>query len=494
MGANLSVHGDASVTAPRGVFLAVFAGIGLAGCDLFQSADVRPVIWEDSAITRKLDTIMQRMEIVRGLKFLRLVHGAVVSRAEYRRQIEAQVRQTISDSLSHALGRELSQWGLFPDTLLSFKEMFANQQAGFAVGYYVPGTDSVYVLDDEIHDAALDDILPHELTHVLQDHHFPDYFQSVDSGGAYASEYDLYRTCVIEGDAYFSNGLYSVHYLAPPMAAPESMVVEGIRQRRRLTLDAWKILRPPDVLAIPMFAPYYLGSGYVADAYVADNDRWDPLHRWDSVNALYRDPDRPSVAVLDPSVQTPVAIDLSGLVDTVGAFSDDAAHGAIGLMSLVAQDMDSAEYYSGFGWRGDHFTYALPTGENWGTLLWVGVFASAAQAGAMADLLGRAVRRRFGSDSGTALSDSDYSIAVADSQRHWSWPGLRTSLITAGKEVWWLEAPPGRDWSPALAALELGWAGRQSAALARVAATSVKQPPPRPPKWTRSGRNRRIVF
>src|SRR3990172_2546108 len=102
----------------------------------------------------------------------------------------AEVRETMSDSLSWALSRELSQWGLFPDTLLSYKALFAGGWSACPPGWYAVGSDSIFiVVDSVVNWAAFDDLLPHELTHALQDQYFPGIFGDSIPDGPYAGDY-----------------------------------------------------------------------------------------------------------------------------------------------------------------------------------------------------------------------------------------------------------------------------------------------------------------
>jgi hypothetical protein len=442
-----------------GIFGSLAIALILGGCSFFGGEEENsgdPLAAHKANVARQVDTVMRRLEALRGLTFQRPVHSQVITRAQFCRQVAQEVRGNTPDSILRAVSREFAQWGFFPDTTYQFTNEVVNQQCYAPVGYYSLGSDTIFVLSEfALRDSVLFTTIPHELEHALQDQHFPDFMRGVGAldSGVYAMDFHQYRSCVSEGEAAFMENLYTAyHILGRPMDSPDSMAVEGVRHRKRITLDEWKTWRPPEVLDISFLGRYNVGGNYIGEAYLSAG------FKWDRVNSFFREMNHPSVRILDTNVRVAVPINLNGVLDTTGSVTDDAALGAFDLMAVVAQDLDSAGYYSGLGWRGDRFVYSR---DQWGSLVWVGVFDGDSSAAKYAGQLERALKRRFDGDSGTLLPvDSNFTLTLTASQKHWSHPGLRTAVVVAGPEVWLLEGSP-RNWSSSLMVLESGWATRR---------------------------------
>ena len=468
-----------------GIFGPVFAVLMLMGCSFFGGEEDSSLSLTQARIARKVDSLLPRLERLRGLTFKRPIHSVVITRAEFCRQTQSSIDQFITDSISRGLTRELTQLGLFPDTSWNYKDVFSNQQCGNPAGYYNIGSDSIFVLAENANkEAELFHILPHELEHALQDQNFPDFMSGKDLllDTNYTSEFALYRRCVVEGDAFFLDHLHTAHFFydSVPAFNSDSVAVEVVKIGKRGSLDIWKSGRWPDgslfySIDIPYFAPYYIGSAFIGETFLADN------YRWDSVNALFLNPNYPSVRIFDPAVRNTVNVELAGAVDTNRSFSEDVSMGSIGLMSVVAQNLDSTGFYSGLGWRGDRYQYSIRSNERWGTFIWVNVFATDSNAAKYAGQLEKSLKRRFLGDSGTLLPvDSNFTLTVVNTQKHWSHTGLRTALITAGPEVWLVEGGP-RDWTSVLAILEQGWTARRI--LPKAGVSAALNPSIRLPLW-----------
>jgi hypothetical protein len=414
----------------------------LGSCSLFGTEG--DPIEKDNPVTPELlrhvaevvEKYRGQVETLRALPFKRPVHSTVVTRDFYRQETSKEIEAGISDSLSRSISRELSQFGFFPDTTLRYKDLFKTFSGGFAVGYYREGSDSVFVLADYAYDETnLREILTHELAHALQDQYGRlDRLALPDSQLApYRSDASWYQTCLIEGEAYFTAALAAATFTYP-QPDPKANAVLVVRNNRANAFQRWKQTARPHNLFLPSWAAYEFGPALVGEAYDSKG--------WDSLETLYANAFQPSYSAITANRIPWVAMDLQPfmeVIDTTKAYCDLGSHGSIGLLSLVNQSMDSADFFSGLHWRTDTYLYNHKPGKQWGQLLWSGVFVDSLSAMRTRELLISLLKNRFqgGNYPETVLTGNSWLENGSGYQIQGS--GLTTYLLQSGNQVMWIE-------------------------------------------------------
>jgi len=415
--------------------LAAALGLISAGCDLFDGKDEgAPPVSNIEALVLKFE---DQVAALRQLPFKRKVFPAVISRDDYARMTKTHIDSSLSEALSAHISRELAQLGFFRDTVLQYKGLIEEFQSGFAAGFYVPGSDSIFILEEYEHrQEDLLGIIPHELTHALQDQ-----YGRLDTPpppprelSAYASDIDWYYTSVIEGEAAFVNSLVTMTYTIP-QPNPLASAVQTSYDYLHVSLDVWRNTPRPDNLFLPAWGPYQFGPVLIANAYAANG--------WDSVNAFYASPWQSSWATINGSERTLIPFDFSEffrLTDTTGAYSDIGCHGSIGLMAWLNSGLDSSSFYRGMGWRGDQYAYVRHPDQRWGSWIWAGRFLDQASARGAYDILKTVLRNRFSGTNVYPVSESDDDSLLV------GLPGIKllggdltTFLLISNEEIYILE-------------------------------------------------------
>jgi hypothetical protein len=209
-------------------------------------------------------------------------------------------------------------------------------------------------------------LLAHELTHALQDQHFHieqmiDQVKNNDDG-------DLALKAVAEGDATLAGYGYVVGNLDD---ATVSSIVDRMDDLPRAF--AAQSADIPMGLSAPMIFQYADGVRFVAEAYRRGG--------WSAVDAIYADPPRATLEILQPDLYFEhraqlVAIDLTGYQGVLKGWSkvDDDTYGAM-LIRLIIQrnlGMNVPEVAVAERWTGDRMI-VLEKGHAL-TVLWIVAF------------------------------------------------------------------------------------------------------------------------
>lgn len=391
---------------------------------------------QSQKIAGQIRRYQNQITALRGLPFKREVKSAVITREEYRRMTASEIDASLSDSLSRDISIELAQWGFFTDTTWNYKDLFKSFEGGFAAGFYIGGSDSVFVLseyvENEIH---LLHILPHELTHALQDQYGRLRRTRIEDSATafYQSDVDAFHTALVEGEGAFLESFVTATYAFPqpdPLANTQAVVQEMVANG----LAQWQAATRPNNLFLPAWAPYQFGTRLICDAYTAKG--------WDSVETLFDHPLQPAMTAITGRPQPLMPFDFSEYfrrVDTAGAYTDMGLHGSLGLMSLLNEDLDSARFFSGLGWRGDRYAYARKPGQAFGSLLWAGAFADEGQAARVWGGLSLLLRRRFANSQYPVSVDSNSSLIANLPGIHLQGKELQTYLLKDGVRIYWME-------------------------------------------------------
>ncbi|HXZ86291.1 MAG TPA: hypothetical protein VEI82_12455, partial [Myxococcota bacterium] len=265
---------------------------------------------------------------------------------------------------------------LAPDVDLA-KETLALYQSQLA-GMYSSKRNTLFVSDDlrgPLKSLLLDPIVVHELTHALQDQHFPDVLHlMLDLEG----EDDVVRALsgTVEGDA-------SITMLGTlPGGAREETVEVADRLRDSMLAELAKpdseLGRAPRLLGVGLVFPYAYGTVAAAELYARAGNA--------GLDSALRDPPLATVQVLYPQLHAPidfVRLPLDELRADPGtaACSQGQANvaGAITVRVLLeaTQKGDALEQLVS-AWRGDRFV-RLDCGGRW-ELIWLTRWDSAESA------------------------------------------------------------------------------------------------------------------
>jgi hypothetical protein len=424
--------------------LSVGISVFISACSLFGgSEDSVEGSNQDAEMIRleKLaDSLTVRMqnqvETLRNQNFIRPVVSAVLTRDQYRAMVAEDIDSSLSDSLSQEITLELAQWGYYPSTQSNYKDDYTDFAGGFAVGFYIGGTDSLFIMAEAMQKPEdYLGIIPHELVHALQDQYGRLTRPRIADTSLqfYGDDARWYHTTLIEGEAHFITALTAATYTYP-QPDPMENALTVVRDYRTHALAAWQKVQRPNNLYLPSHSPYQFGPVLVGEAYVANG--------WDSVETLFAQAAQPSVSAITRGTHGFSPIDISTMVrviDTTLGYHDVGSHGSLGLLSMVNTRLAETDFYQGLNWVGDAYAYAHHPGQKWGRLAWMGRFETTASASRAAELLVPLLRDRF-KDQGYPETDISSANVTADLPGwHLTGSGLSTYLLRNENELYWVE-------------------------------------------------------
>lgn len=252
---------------------------------LLPGIDTTLLVRGDSAsLQARVDSIAQKITLVRGHAFSRKVQASWVSRSLLPSLIDSLNRTDTSSTSSGITFGELA-YGLgytrSPSSYDSAQESFTGSAVA---GFYVSGSDRLWVVADASI-ADMESTIAHELVHALQD-------QTFDLSLARTStlDGDYAQLMTIEGDAEYTQMLYNRN----------DPSIEAIDARNDfLSMDELASLLPgyypdlPLVTTLPGFLPYYWGPKFVHELRRSGG--------WPLVDATQGNPPRSTHHVLVPA-------------------------------------------------------------------------------------------------------------------------------------------------------------------------------------------------
>jgi hypothetical protein len=370
--------------------------------------------------------IMPHVEDIRGLKFLRDVHLASISRSQY-----AASRYSGSSEASNLYYMELKQLGFVPEDM-DIDKLVDSYNENFAAAFYVPGTDSIYLINPEKYeDVEFEFYIAHELTHALQDQHFnpfTSYIYPLISQSASNSDFYLSQLGVIEGDASFSGYLYFINQFT--LLTEQALVDTFFNESERFYQNI-KNLEDPKFLDITQKFPYILGEYFIGEKKVSQG--------WEAVNRLYHSNRVNSTAeIITGKPVSLVTFDFSKFIPEMLEdirnlrFADDDTHGPVMLMALISEYTDITHCKDAFGWRGDRIFYVLKDNAKYGSFIWAIEFQSNDDADYMMNTFDKLLSNRRLSNTTPQKKDSTNMITFTH-------PGISTSLFNLGTTILWVE-------------------------------------------------------
>lgn len=311
---------------------------------------------------------------IRELSFTRTVNVGLLTREQYSKLNN---EYTDTQKLSNVV-RSFKQIGFIPDTFSNLG-YFESSSDNFAGAYYMPGTDSVYIIDPDIIDPNnMYFYLAHEFTHALQEQYFNPFTNYIYSGAIQStlnSDFYLSWLSVYEGDASLS-GLYTFFNANIENAFKETENYINTYHNFYDSLTTYSIPRYIDIQGL---APYYLGEQFVLNLYKTD--------RWNSVNKLYHSNRVTSMSeIITGQAVKPYVFDFSDIMSlllqhtTKLVYANDDTYGPLMLMALLSENVDLAHCKNAFGWQGDRLAYTLSDNQAYGSFVWAMKFATAEDA------------------------------------------------------------------------------------------------------------------
>jgi len=389
--------------------LAVSLALGCAAC---------ASLWPFGDDARRLAEWQHKTVSLRGLEFERDVALRWVTRDD----LPALLRDEAGDELEPARVTDehdsyAALGALDPGVDLA-KETMALYESQLA-GLYSPKRNTLFVSDDmrgPLKSFLLDSIVVHELTHALQDQHFPETLHlMLDLDG----EDDLVRALsgTVEGDA----SITMVGALPGGAKAETVEVADELRDSMLAELDKpdSDIGRAPRLLAVGLVFPYAYGTVAAARLYEQNGNA--------GLDSALRDPPLSTVQVLHPGIRGP--IDFIRLpLDELRADPATAActqgrpnvAGALTMRVLFEATLkgDALEKMVS-AWRGDRFV-RLDCGGKW-ELFWLTRWDSAESAQRFAAAYGA----RAAEIAGRTRLSGPVALTVSGSSALAVTPGLR---------------------------------------------------------------------
>lgn len=370
---------------------------------------------------------MPHVENIRGLKFLRDVHLASMSRSQY-----AASRYSGSSEAANLYSMELKQLGFIPEDMKDFDQAVDSYNENFAAAFYVPGTDSIYLINPEKYDdVEFEFYIAHELTHALQEQHFnpfTSYIHPVISQSASNSDFYLSQLSVIEGDASLSGYLY---FIKQYTFMSEQELVDTFFNESELFYQNINEMQDPKYLNITGMFPYVLGEYFIGKKKVSQG--------WEAVNKLYHSNRVSSTAeIITGKPVSLTSFDFSKFVpdmleDTRKLrFADDDTHGPVMLMALISEYTDVTHCKDAFGWRGDRIFYVLKNNDKYGSFVWALEFHTSNDVEFMMNTFDKLLSNRRLSNTTPQKKDSTNMITFTH-------PGITTTLFNLGTTLLWVE-------------------------------------------------------
>jgi hypothetical protein len=336
------------------------------------------------AIEAQVAETVPKVEQAVGLKFKRPPKVEVRSKAQVREFLEKELADPRQQREMAGTEKALKLLGVIPDTL-DLKRETENLLTEQIAGFYDPKTKVLYTIDGES-PSELEQVIPHELVHALQDQYVNlDSIERVEGN----DDQTLAAQSVFEGQAVYEQLVIATGGTDFVQKLPQvwDNIREGIRQSRASM---------PEFANAPMFVqeetifPYLSGLQFVNryeqhyPGKVPFTDLPVSTQQVLSERAYFGAPRIVPLAVTLPKPAR-------GTVEyenTMGEFQTRL------FLYYHLDDQNEATRGAAL-WGGDrYYVVDLPGGG--AAMVWVTVFGSPVDAGVFADLMSQVAEKRFG--------------------------------------------------------------------------------------------------
>jgi hypothetical protein len=257
-------------------FLLLFLTMGLRGISpAFAQETVKADQLEETA-----DEVIQRVEELRGLKFVAPVRKGVKTREEISSYLNEQIQEEYNREALEKEGRLLTKLGLIPSTI-DYREYILKLLAEQVGGYYDQEKKILYIAS-WLPIEQQRSVLVHELTHALQDQHF-DIEKIIDEDRAMQNDdRAMAHQALLEGDGVVVMlqdllSPYKRHFSElPDLAFVMQAMMPTMQDQFSVLSDA------PMYLQQILLYPYSYGASFLQKA-------WKDNPGWESINKIYSD-------------------------------------------------------------------------------------------------------------------------------------------------------------------------------------------------------------
>ena len=190
-------------------------------------------------LERMVAELLPRVEELSGLQALAPLNVASRTREELRAFLTAEVEEEAESGLLRWSENAYRLLGLMPDSI-DYQEMAVSVLSEEIAGYYVPRTDTLYLLED-VPGLQLRAVVAHEMVHALQDQHFElDSLRVHDAG----NDRNMALSAAIEGHATLVMLLFSLED-----ALGKPVVLADLPDLTRIPLEAMMPGAPSPAMA-----------------------------------------------------------------------------------------------------------------------------------------------------------------------------------------------------------------------------------------------------
>jgi hypothetical protein len=293
-----------------------------------------------------VEQIKARVAAVRGLPFKAEVPIDIKNRAEMQRAFEEDITADYGEEGLAKKALAYGKLGLIQPGV-DLKKVLLDFYSSQVLAFYDPRTKKL-VMPDRAAGAGEDIpvVLAHELTHALQDQHFPIVQKLIDSSD---DDGDLALRALVEGDATLSGFAYA-GIPGSTLAAMAKKFEEEMRQSTPSFPDL------PPALVEENFFPYYAGAALIA--------RVLEQHGWAGVDTLYAAPPLSTEQLLHPEKyftepDPPTHVEIGGVAALFPADWQELENNVLGelmIRVLFEQFLPKEDArIAAAGWDGDRF-------------------------------------------------------------------------------------------------------------------------------------------
>jgi len=303
-----------------------------------------------TSIINQVSQIQVEVVALNKKPFIRPVYTTVLTQTEYSNSFSNAPLPTPEQQVLRSIGNKILMCEGFirkGDDYFSESEKILKN---YVSGYYVPGTDSLYIIIPDTSTGLTNDgrvVLFHELIHAQQDQYFPlssvDHYYSNIQGVTFSDMFHAAREA-IEGEARYSEVIYyyKLNYNFN-MYSPSD--INNLFMGQVRYYDSIAILEhnagTPLYLTLPFFWRYSYGPLFTNASI--------QLSQWQKTNSILRNPPIKTAEVLNPNRylnpnRQQYIVDIKSFVDTLAQTETIHDYDDMGqtLMETLLREWDQA--------------------------------------------------------------------------------------------------------------------------------------------------------